>query len=124
MADRLVACVNSGKQAVVFDPWAWQALSMFVHDLTQKKAGSDLAMVQSLCLLTLIPSGVSPRTGRSSEGTVGWMTYQARNGIVEMAKISEPDGTVSAIVTADGILDAERRPTKKKFVLPARAAEL
>lgn len=123
MADRLVACVNSGKQAVVFDPWAWQALSMFVHDLTHEKTGSDLAMVQSLCLLTLIPSGVAPQTGGSPGGTVDWMTYQARNGAVEIAKISEPDGSMSAIITADGIPDVGNKPMRKKFTLPTEVAE-
>ncbi len=122
MRDRLVACVNEGRQSVVFEAWAWQALSMFLHDLTQDKTGADLAMVRSLCQLTLVPSGVAPKTGGSPAGTVDWMAYQARNGEVEITRIVEPDGSASAIVTAEGIPDADQNPVKKKFTLPTGAA--
>lgn len=123
MADHLVACVNNGRQAVVFEPWAWQALSMYVHDLTDAKDGDDLAAYQSLCLMTLIPCGTRPKTGNSPGGTVSWMSYAARNGTVEIAKVAEPDGTMSAIVTVSGIMDAQKAPSKRKYTLPGTVAE-
>lgn len=122
MRDTLLACVDTGKEAVRFEPWAWQALSMYVHEITDKKTGDDLAAYQSLCLLTLIPSGTKPNRKVSPEGTVAWMTYQARNGTVEIAKVEEPDGSMSAHVTASGILDASQSARKMKYKLPTQAA--
>ncbi len=123
MADHLVACVNGGSQAVVFEPWAWHALSMYVHDLTGARKGDDLAAYRSLCLMTLIPSGTRPKTGSSPEGTVAWMTYASRNGTVEIAKVAEPDGAMSAIVKVSGILDARGAPSQRKYTLPTTPAK-
>ena len=122
MNDRLLACVNGGREAVRFEPWAWQGLSMYLHRITTDKDGDELAAFQSLCLLTLIPAGTQPDRGSSPEGTVDWMTYKARNGTVEITKVAEPDGTLTAHVTASGILDATRTPRKMKFKLPTQAA--
>lgn len=122
MSDTLLACVNTGKEVVRFEPWAWQALSMYVHEMTDKKSGDDLAAYQSLCLLTLIPSGTKPSTQVSPEGTIAWMTYQARNGTVEITKVEEPDGSMSAHVTASGIFDASQRRRIMKYKLPTQAA--
>lgn len=114
LTDRLPACVNGGQEAVSFEPWAWQGLPMYVHNLIEGKRGDELAASQSLCLLTLIPSGTRPATGSSP--------YRARNGTVEIAKVVEPDGAKTAYITASGILDAAGAPRQMKFALPTRAA--
>jgi hypothetical protein len=122
MTDGLVACVEGGKSAVVFQPWAWQALSMFVHQLTDKRTGDDLAAYQSLAVVSLIPSGQRPESGHSRNNSVGWMSYETRNGYVEIARLAEPDGSTTATVTASGIPDGKQLPRKLKFTLPAKSA--
>jgi hypothetical protein len=116
--DLLVAFVDRGQKHVVFKPWAWQALSQFVHYLTnaQDAAGRDVA--RAVCVLTLIPSGVRPRTGRIPEGMVDWMTYKSRNGTVELALVQESNGRPTGIVTASAIPGADGRPLIKHFRLP------
>jgi len=123
MTDRLVSCVDTGKRAVVFDAWAWQSLFMFINSLTAEKTGSDLARYRQLCVLTLIPSGTRPSSGRSPAGTVGWMTYESRNGAVEIARVRDPDGATRGIVTAYGIPKADGSPTEVTFTLPTEASE-
>jgi len=118
MTDRLVACVDNGASAVVFQAWAWQSLFIFIHELTNGKAGDQLAQARDLCVLTLIPSGTRPDYGQSPRGTVGWMTYKSRNGAVEIARVSTSDGS-NGIVTAYGMLDAGGKPTSRTFRLPA-----
>ena len=122
MTDRMVACVETGKKAVVFEAWAWQGLYMYVDNLIEGKSGADLTRLQTLCALSLLPSGTEPNSGTSPNKTVGWMTYLTHNGSVEIAYVAEPDGTRSALITAEGIPDENNRPTIKKFTLPAAAA--
>ena len=122
LTDGLLACVNDGKDAVVFEPWAWQALSMFVNELTQGKTGADLAGFQSLCVLSLIPSGTAPKSGSSPEGSVAWMTYRTRNGDVEITRQKQPDGSYTATIKANGIPDADHKPTVKEYPLPTQVA--
>lgn len=122
MTDRLVACVDGGKQVVEFETWAWQGLYLYIDSLTYGKQGADLTRMQELCILSLIPSGVKPNAGRSPQGTVGWMTYRTRNGTVEIAYVKESDGTRSAFVTAEGIPNELGKPTETKFSLPSAAA--
>ncbi|MBS2963404.1 hypothetical protein KGA66_10130 [Actinocrinis puniceicyclus] len=121
MSDCLLACVDGGQQAIRFDAWAWQTLMMFVHELTGGKSGDDLSGFQALCLISLIPSG-PPKAGQSPSGKVGWMSYQARNGSVEIDRQTEPDGSVVGVITATGIPAADGKPTSKKYTLPAQAA--
>jgi hypothetical protein len=121
MTDRLLAFVNSGNEVVAFDAWAWQALSMFVHDLTVNKSGDDLAGFQALCVISLIPSATAS-AGHSPEGSVGWMTYQTHNGTVEIAKFQQGDGSTVASLTAYGIPDSSGNPIRKTFTLPTKAA--
>lgn len=122
MTDRLLACVDKGRASVVFEAWAWQALSMFVQQLLRGKEGADRAGFQSLAVLSLIPSGTKPSTGNSPRGSVGWMTYETRNGSVEIAKVKKSGGSHIAIITAEGIPDKNHNPTVKEFTLPAVAA--
>lgn len=121
MSDALLACVNTGKDAVLLEPWAWQAVSMFINELTTNKTGADLAGFQALCVLSLIPSA-PPQQENNPKLRVGWMTYQTRNGTVEIDKVVEPDGSTSAIITAHGIPDADHKPSAKKYQLPTKAA--
>jgi hypothetical protein len=121
MTDRLLAFVNSGTDVVAFDTWAWQALSMFVHELTVNKSGDDLAGFQALCVISLVPSATAT-AGHSPEGSVGWMTYQTHNGTVEIAKFQQGDGSTVASLTAYGIPDSAGNPLRKTFTLPTKAA--
>lgn len=121
--DRLVACVQGGRKAVVFEAWAWQALAMFVHDMTNGRQGADLAAYQTLCALCLVPSGVRPASGGSPQGSVGWLTYNAKVGEVELARFEEPDGSVTVSVKAKAIPDGSGHPTRKKFTLPTEPAD-
>jgi hypothetical protein len=112
--DSLAAFVEGGNQLIVFKPWAWQGMSMFVHSLTQKLKGDDLAAYRALLALTLAPSGKLPVTGSSPEGSVDFVTYQARNGVVEIVRF---DTTVQ--ISVSGIPTAQGKPTVRKFTLPA-----
>lgn len=122
LTDKLLACVSTGHDAVLFEPWAWQALSMFVNELTSGKTGTDLAGFQALCVLSLIPSGTTPKSGTSPQGSVAWMTYQTHNGIVEISQELQADGSYSATVKANGIPDAQGKPTLKQYTLPTEVA--
>jgi hypothetical protein len=122
MHDHMVACVDYGESAIVFKAWAWQSLAMFVHDLTHGKSGETLVQARDLCVLTLIPSGVRPSYGRSPEGTVGWMTYESRNGIVEIAEIRRSGTSRIGVVTAYGMRDDNGQPTTRSFQLPRHAS--
>jgi hypothetical protein len=119
MTDGLLACVNGGSSSVVFDAWAWQALFMFINDLTSGKSGADLAGFQALCVLSLIPSGTQPQTGVTPDGSAGWMSYVARGGNVELVWYDQ-GGTVQ--ITADGIPDANGNTTVKSYTLPTQSA--
>ena len=97
---------------------AWQALSQFVHFLTGANAGADLDVARAVCVLTLIPSGVRPKTGRIPDGLVDWVTYESRNGNVELALVQESNGRPVGIVKASAIPGSDGRPLIKHFVLP------
>jgi len=115
--DQLLACVNNGSDAVVFEPWAWQALSYFLNDLTSGLTGAQLREIQALCVLSVIPSGTVPQSGSSPEGSVAWMTYTTHNGTVEISEQKQSDGSYSATVLANGIPDANNQPTIKQYNL-------
>jgi hypothetical protein len=115
MTDRLIACVHDGRRAVVFEPWAWQTLFMFVHSLTDGKSGDDLAQTRELCALTVLPSGVRPHSGQSTAGTVGWLTYQSRNGYVEIARAPGSDNSWNGSITVSAMPDAYGNPTSRVF---------
>lgn len=119
--DKLIAFVDHGKKFVVFKPWAWQALSQFVHFLTGANAGADLDVARAVCVLTLIPSGVRPKTGRIPDGLVDWVTYESRNGNVELALVQESNGRPVGIVKASAIPGSDGRPLIKHFVLPKQS---
>lgn len=122
MTDAMLACVNNGQNSVLFEPWAWHTLALFVNELTAKKTGEDLAGFQALCLISLIPSGVQPQQGQSTAGLVNWMSYGTRNGTVEIATVKEPDGSLSGTITTTGIPDVNGHPLLKKYALPTGPA--
>jgi hypothetical protein len=122
LTDKMLACVNEGNDPVLFEPWAWQALSMFIQGLTSGKTGADLAGFQALCLISLIPSGTAPRSGSSPEDSVAWMTYATRNGTVEISQQQQADGAYNATVRATGIPNASYEPTVKQYTLPTQIA--
>ncbi len=99
-ADRLAAYVESGQAVVIFEPWAWQCLSHFINEFTGDRTGDDLAAYRALLALSLAPSGVSAETGESPQGSVEYITYEARNGTVELSRLdSKVQISVSAIPT-------------------------
>jgi hypothetical protein len=118
MVDGLLACVNYGRDSVYFEPWAWHALSMYVHSMTDGLSGQNLANAQRVCVTGLIPSGTSPDTGRSPENVVAWMTYDTRSGPVEIGKLLGSDGQYFATVKAAGIWDVNQQPLVQQFTLP------
>lgn len=100
--DRLAAYVDAGKSAVIFEPWAWQCLAHFINEFTGERTGDDLAAYRALLALSLAPSGVAAETDESPEGSVEYITYQARNGTVEISRLdSRVRISVSAIPTED-----------------------
>lgn len=120
--DRLLACVENGRKAVVFEAWAWQTLSSFVTSFTSGLTGDDLANAQDLCVSGVIPCATrqQTQTGQSPEGTVGWMTYNTRLGYVEISWAIQSDSTYNGTLTATGILDANGNPTVSSFPLPSQ----
>jgi hypothetical protein len=122
MVDGLLACVNNGRDAIYFEPWAWQALSMYVHSMTNGLSGQNLANAQRVCVTGLIPCGTRPDEGRSPENVVAWMTYETRSGPVEIGKLLGSDGKYIATVKATGIWDADQQPLVQQFSLPAQSA--
>lgn len=122
MLDGMLACVDYGHAAVYFEPWAWQALSIYVHEMTNGLTGQNLANAQAVCVNGLIPSGTRPQTGQSPENVVGWMTYDTRSGPVEMGKLQGPNGSYMATVKATGIWDINQQPIERQFALPTTRA--
>jgi hypothetical protein len=122
MKDGLIACVEGGNTAVYFEPWAWQALSIYVQDMTNGLTGQDLANAQAVCVMGLIASGTRPQTGESPGNFVEWMTYQTRSGPVEMGKLLGENGQYLATVKATGIWDDKQQPIVRQFTLPANSA--
>ncbi|WJY93392.1 hypothetical protein CFAEC_13020 [Corynebacterium faecale] len=115
--DLLVVGVNQCRESVIFEPWAWQALYLFVNDLTHDKKGDDLAGFQALCKISLLPSGVSDTTATAT-GRSTLMGYRTRNGSVEMNRRTGEEGETIVQVTATGIPTSEGLPTVRDFVLP------
>jgi hypothetical protein len=118
MTDHLLACVHDGRRAIVFKPWAWQTLSMFVNSLTNGKTGDELAQMQELCALTVVPSGVRDHAGQSPAGIVDWLTYQSRNGYVEIARSPGPNNSWNGSITVSSIPDAYGNSLTQVFALP------
>jgi hypothetical protein len=110
--DLLVACVDTGKTAVIFQPREWQTLALYVDDLTKNRTGTELDKARTLCLRRLIPSGTIPHTGPS-----GTLTYQARDGTVEVALTQDPEGRPVGTITASTPLESGP-PLRKSFTLP------
>jgi len=110
--DKLAAFVDTGQKSILFEPWAWQALGQFVQQITSGASGSDLAVRQRLAAIALAPADTTPSTGESPEGSVAWMSYQARGGKVEISRL---ETTVQ--VTAWGYPGADGGPTEKRFEL-------
>ena len=128
-SDRLVKCLNAYGIAsdVVQAPSGRPRVQVVGNDPARTQDTRCNTAVLEEPTATVSPDPHSVRSfssdGSSPGGTVGWMTYQARNGTVEIAKISDPDGSMSAIITANGIPDAKHKPTKKKFTLPTEIAD-
>jgi hypothetical protein len=117
-SDHLVAFVETGQAHIMFRPWAWQTLWMYIYYLTNGQTGANLDVAKAVCALTLLPSGTRPKTGKSPEGTVGWMTYKSRNGTVEITRVRGPEGSVSGVITASAIPGADGKPSTQSFTLP------
>ncbi|WP_229067643.1 hypothetical protein [Actinoplanes sp. DH11] len=122
MNDSLVACVEDGTKAVVLEAWAWQAVAMYINDLTADKEDDDLAQARRFCALSLIPCGTDPQSGEAPAGTFGYISYPAINGQVEIAWAKNTDGTRYAHITATGIPDKDGQAVAKRFDLPTAAA--
>jgi hypothetical protein len=121
MTDHLIACVHKGRRAIVFEPWAWQTLSMFAHSLTSGKTGNDLTQAQTLCALTVVPAGVRDQSGQSPAGIVDWLTYQSRNGYVEIARSPGSGDSWNGSITVSAIPDAYGNYLTQVFSLPTSA---
>jgi hypothetical protein len=119
--DHLIACVHKGRSAIVFKPWAWQTLSMLAHSLTSGKTGNDLTQARALCALTVVPAGVRHQSGQSPAGIVDWLTYQSRNGYVEIARSPGPGDSWNGSITVSAISDAYGNPLTQVFSLPTSA---
>lgn len=122
LRDGMLACVNGGDSAVYFKPWAWQALSMYVHQMTTGLSGQNLANAQRVCVMGLAPSGTRPVTGGSPDNFVEWMTYDTRSGPVEIGKLEGTNGQYLATVKASGIWNANQQPLVQYFTLPTTVA--
>ncbi|UZF48478.1 hypothetical protein [Rhodococcus rhodochrous] len=122
--DRLIVLVDGGAQRVVFEAWAWQALTLFTHQMTTGKEGDDLAAYQTLCNAALTPSGVEPNTSRTDSGRAELLSYKARSGSVEMVRSTDGEGKQHVQVTAFGIPTGNGSPTVRSFELPEETAPL
>lgn len=117
--DLLVAFVNTGYHYVVLQPWAWQTLLMFVNSLTSGQSGAGLDIARAGCALSLLPSGLRPISGQSPEGTVDWVTYQSRNGTVEISRVEGSNSSTTGVITASAIQDSTTgQPLRMSFTLP------
>lgn len=112
LEDRMLAVIEGGNSVVAFEPWAWQGLSMFVHDLTAERKGDDLAAYRALCALALAPAAL-PEKGTSPSGRSEWMRYGARTGTVDIEKFEN-----EVVVTATGVPTASGAATERRFALP------
>jgi hypothetical protein len=117
--DLLVAFVSTGREYVVLQPWAWQTLLMFVNSLTSGQSGANLDIAKAGCALSLMPSGVKPVTGRSPEQSVEFVTYQSRNGTVEISRVQGSTSSATGVITASAIQDSDGAPLRMSFGLPS-----
>lgn len=116
--DRLIVCVQGGAATVVFDPWAWKALSLFITDLTSAKDGDTLAGFQALCRVSLVPSDVLATNASTESGRSQLVTYKSRVGEVEMNRRTNQDGSTTVQVVATGIPTAKDAATTREFQIP------
>jgi hypothetical protein len=102
--DRLLFCLTDSDSAakVEFEPWAWQSVFLFAKKVAEGKSGDDLAMVQAMCGMSLIPSGVTSAWATQS-GKTQVLEYPTRNGFVELNKTIAQDGVAKVRVTANGM---------------------
>lgn len=115
---RLIALVNNGQDCVVFEPWAWKALYLFVTDLTASKDGDTLAGYQALCRISLLPNAAVSTSASSDSGRSELLGYKTRNGEVEMNRRTNGDGTTTVQVVATGIPSASDSATTREFIVP------
>ena len=120
--DMLIAFVDGGKKHIVFKPWAWQTLALFVNYLTTNQSTANLDIARAVCVLTLIPAGTRPQTGTIPGGLVDFYNYKSRNGSVKIALVQESNGAPTGVITATAIPGGDGLPLVKNFRLPAQAA--
>lgn len=111
--DLLVACVDTGKARVIFAPWAWQALCLYVQDLRKNRTGADLDTAMTLCRRRLIPSGTGPKAGEDT------LIYQALDGTVEIVLTSRSSSGSTVTITALPAVGINGPLPPKQFNLPA-----
>jgi hypothetical protein len=119
--DLLVAFVDKGRKHIVFKPWAWQTLALFVNYLTANQDPANLSVARAVCVLTLVPAGTRPRTGSIPGGLVDFYNYKSRNGDVKIALVQESNGRPTGVITASAIPGGDGRPLVKHFTLPEQA---
>jgi hypothetical protein len=120
--DLLVAFVDGGRKHIIFKPWAWQTLALFVNYLTANQDPANLSVARAVCVLTLIPSGTRPQTGTMPGGLADYYNYKSRNGNVRIALIQESNGSPTGVITASAIPGGDGRPLVKSFKLPTQPA--
>jgi hypothetical protein len=118
--DMMIAFVDHGTKHIIFKPWAWQALSLFVNYLTANQDPANLSVARAVCVLTLIPAGTQPQTGRIPGGLVDFYNYKSRNGNVKMALVQESNGGPTGVITASAIPGGNGKPLVKSFRLPVQ----
>jgi hypothetical protein len=121
-SDMLIAFVDGGKKHIVFKPWAWQTLALFVNYLTANQNPANLDIARAVCVLTLIPAGTKPQTGTIPGGLVDFYNYKSRNGSVKIALVQESNGAPTGVITATAIPGGDGLPLVKHFTLPVQAA--
>lgn len=117
-SDLLVFVVDGGDKYVAFNPWAWQALYLFVQELTDGKKGDTLAGFRALCMISLIPcTHLNSTTSLTGNSTL--LEYRTRNGIVEMVRTTTEDGETMVEVRATGIPNESGGHAVRQFTLPS-----
>jgi hypothetical protein len=116
--DLLYVFVDQGRKHIVLKPWAWQTLAHFVNYLTANQDPANLSVARAVCVLTLVPSGLKPRTGRIPGGLVDFYNYKSRNGNVKIALVQESNGGPTGVITASAIPGGDGLPLVKHFTLP------
>lgn len=119
--DLLVVFVDKGRKHIVFKPWAWQTLALFVNYLTANQDPANLSVARAVCVLTLVPSGTKPQTGTIPGGLVDFYNYESRNGNVRIALVQESNGSPTGVITASAIPGGDGLPLVKHFTLPRQA---